>query len=101
MSLGSSYLSPESEEEIRIWDDVLRPDDLPTATDEIIARSEEEHLLSRDYDDFQEQADESENRGRSAGELPDLIVRLSNEDLAAVRRFVQQMLDREDDPADI
>ena len=101
MSLGSSYLSPEPEEEIRIWDDVLRPDDLPTATDETIARNEEEHLLSRDYDDFQERVDESEDRGRSTAELPDLIARLSTEDLDAVRRFVQQILDERDHPADI
>ncbi len=101
MSLRSSYLSPEPEKEIRIWDHVLRPDDLPTATDETIARNEEEHLLSRDYDDFQEQVDESEDRGRSTDELPDLIVRLSDEDLDAVRRLVQQMLDEKDDPSDI
>ena len=102
MSLPSFYGSPEPEEELDIFG-IAPPDELPTSPDETIAVEEDAHLASTDYDDRQAQADEDaevnrqENSGQSADELIGLIRKLSVDDLDALTRLAQEMLDSQDD----
>ncbi len=103
MSLPSFYGgSPEDEMELFR---LVSPDDLPKAEDETILTRQEESLASPDYDDHQAQTDEDadanreESLSQSAGELIDLMPGLSIENLDALTRLAQEMLDRQDDSA--
>ena len=101
MSLPSFYGgSPEDEMELFR---LVSPDNLPKAEDETIPTRQEESLASLDYDVRQAQTDEDadvnrqESTSQLAGELINLIPQLPAENLEAVVRFVQEMLDNEDD----
>ena len=103
MSLPSFY-GGSPEDEIELFR-LVSPDNLPKAEDETVLTRQEESLASPDYDDRQAQTDEDadanrqESLSQSAGELISLISELSTENLDALMRLVQEVLDGQDDSA--
>ena len=101
MGLPSFYGNPDPEEEAEIFG-VPGPEWLSQAVDGIAAEQEAVHLETEGYDDLQEAIEEREwtELGASSRIVTELV-QLSDEQLAHVAEFIQELLgDKDEEPED-
>ena len=89
MSIRSQYLSGDDEEELFR---LIAPDEHPDASDERIAKLEEESLASSHYDDDQEELDEQ----FAPSMIEDAVVDLSKDEVAEVLKLIDEIQNRRD-----
>jgi hypothetical protein len=95
MGLPSIYGSPEPDEEAEIFG-VPGPEWLTQASDGVTAQQEADHLESEGYDDLQEAVEERDWPETEQGTAIEVeLARLSEEQLAHVAQFIQELLDGE------